>query len=417
MSCITNPDAQMQVCELEKQIGHGRRRGPDMTGSALLTQEAASRRLPFIRHISEQQVWQSDVRASADMQRQRSQSDPTVPSHLQRLSPVGREWEQLQEDHSRLRRQDSPFGQPLRASQAPESLVGSTIAPGGESSGSSDSGQSQPDAVKKVCSDGPTSHVTGIRTDQQAEPAVNLQSAGAVLQHQQQHMHTPEQPTVQMSKDVSGTEPAVQALQAGKVAPQPASSRCTKEAASSPAEESTAHGPGAEYRRLSVQESGSSSGKATGASLVTGDGTAQIKPQETGTAAGLHQHEVLEQQCGAVPGCSESQGHGMSAKAVDTEAADVGVVPSGPGAGLGRRSKPFAYGPRTLPTGKVAAGSGVYGIAANGSAASTLNRHVQPDADQPAIGSIGPPRKPFAYGPRGLFLFMTGQREYPASQR
>ncbi|CAL5230097.1 g13555 [Coccomyxa viridis] len=65
-----------KVCELEKQIGRGRSHGPGVRGSAVVTQEDAS--LPFVRHMSEHLMWQSDLRACSDMQRQRSHSDPTA---------------------------------------------------------------------------------------------------------------------------------------------------------------------------------------------------------------------------------------------------------------------------------------------------------------------------------------------------
>ena len=407
MSCITNPGARMQVCELEKQIGRGRSHGPGMRGSADPAQEDAS--LLFGRHMSEQLVWESDLRACTDMQRQRSHSDPTVPSQLRRLSPVGREWEQLQEDPSRVRRHVSPFEKPflLRDSQAPESLVGSEVVPGHASSQSSDIQRSQPDPVQKVCSDEPTAHVLGVRIDPQAETPGKVQSADHVLQLQQQHISHPEQAAVQTTKTSSGKGPAVQALQAGKLASQPIPGHYAREVAASPAEQSTTRGPKADHNP-STEESGSSSRNLVADSPVTGKTTPQNKLQEPGAAAGLHQQGVPNQHRGDVAG---SQSCGRAPNAEDPEDAGNTLMSPSPGAGVGRRSKPFAYGPRSLPAEKVLAGSEVYGIAANGSAASTHIRHVQPDADQPAIGSIIPPRKPFAYGPRGLLLSITEKRE------
>ena len=413
ISCITNPGARMQVCELEKQIGRGRSHGPGVRGSAVVTQEDAS--LPFVRHMSEHLMWQSDLRACSDMQRQRSHSDPTVPGHLGRLSPVGRDWEQLQEEQSRVNRQDSPFDKStlLRESLDPKSLVSSKVTPGDASSGSSDIERTQPDAVQRVCSDGPTAHVTGVRTDPPAETAGKMQSADDVLQLQQQHMSRSEQPAVQTSMANSGKGPAGLALQAGKVASPPTPGLCAKEVASSPAEKSTTYGPIADHNRLSRGESGSRSGKMIADASVKGNEAAQKKLQEPGIASCLHQQGVPERDCRDVAG---SRTYGRAAIAAAAQDAGIRLVSPGPIAGLGRRSKPFAYGPRTLPAEKVSTGSEVFGIVANGSAASTQIRHVQPDADQPAIGSITPPRKPFAYGPRGWFLFMTGIREDPAFQ-
>ena len=397
----------VQIRELEKQIVRVRSRGPGSRGAALLAQGNAS--LPFIRHMSEQLVWHSNLPACSDMQRQRSQSDPTVPASLRRTSPVGREWEQLQGElhlQSRVGKQGRLSGEASspRGSQALETFVGSQATPADTSLDCSETEQSHPGGVETVCSYGQTAHARGISTDPQADTVGEMQPAEGDLQPGQQqpgkHVSQSELSAAQNRKEMPGKTSAVQGLQAGNVVSQPDPTNCLEELATSPVEGSNGHGLKADGDSRSHSECGSSSGKTVANATVTGLRTTQVDLKEPSIAAGLHEERKLARQCEALADFAGGQSRGSAG----AEDAEPEVVPPGPGAGSGRRSKPFAYGPRTQPAAKALPSSGIYGIAANGSAASTQTHHAQPGAGVPVQGSITPPHKPFAYGPRGLAL-------------
>lgn len=399
----------MQVRELEKQIVRVRSHGPLLRGSALLAQGDAS--LPFIAHMSEQLVTHNNPLACSDMQRQRSQSGPTVTASLRRTSSDGREWEQPQGEpqlQNRVGRQGRPHKEPpsSRGSQAVKSLGGSQVTSSDTSQEGSETEQSHPDAVKTVCSNGRTAHARGVSTDPRADTVGEMQPADAdgVLEPEQQelgkYVSHPELSAVQIRKDRPGMKPAVQGLQAGKVASQ-LPTNCSKEVATSPVGGAYGHGPKAHSSHI---ECSSSSGTVVVDVLGMGIRTIQTYLKEQSVAGSLHEERVLAGQCEALAGSAGSQSCGSAANAAGAEDAELEVMPPRPGAGSGRRSKPFAYGPRTQPAPKAIPGSGIYGIAANGSAASTQTHHAPPDADVPARGSITAPRKPFAYGPRGLLL-------------
>ena len=391
-----------------------------LSGSATSKVEDAN--LPFTRHRSEQLVWRSDPPACTEMQRQRSQSDPTVPGPLQRTRSGSREWEELQggmQQQGRARVQERPSEQPLslRDSQALHDLVGSRGPPADTSLQSSDKETSCPDAAaEKVCSHGPTAHARGGSTHLQADTAVKRQPDGVLIPWRQQSgeraSHLEQQPTAQMSEDTPGKESAVQGSQAEKGASQPTHRYCSEVFATSPVEQSTAHGP-AEHKSLNRRACDSSSMKVVADDPVTGRGRTQTSLQEPSIATHLHQQPALERHCATLADSASSQTLGSLRDAAGAEDADMNLVPPRPRAGSGRRSKPFSYGPRSQVPAKVLSSSGVYGIAADGSAASTRTCHAQPDAGSPAQGSPIPSCKPFAYGPRGVALLITRRMMFP----
>lgn len=72
-----------------------------------------------------------------------------------------------------------------------------------------------------------------------------------------------------------------------------------------------------------------------------------------------------------------------------------------------RASRPFSYGPKLQTVTGGPGSTSAYGIDANGSAASTRTVHAAPAWEEPGANArpaAAAARRPFAYGPRGVFL-------------
>ena len=186
-------------------------------------------------------------------------------------------------------------------------------------------------------------------------------------------------------------------LHAERIDSSPESIACTPDIAASPAGQLASQECEADHtgnHQLMCDD-----GPISAETPCTGGVVSHSSMQESSYAAGLQLQGRLNEQNGVVAELARGKSQGNVADAAEAEGAEVKRTASG--AGSGRRSKPFSYGPRTQAATKLLPSSAVYGIAADGSAASLQIRHAQPDevlADRSSL----PPGKPFAYGPRGV---------------
>lgn len=334
-------DVDMQVQELEKQIGHVQSFG-SKCNSAAPQAEAVH---PFARHKSEQLAWPTEPSLAHcnDMQQQDSQSDPINAAYLiprphitASAGPAGRDSEQQPKGPLHkictIAKGSSPLAQPLPIAQLQaQERIDANQAAVEVSLQSSGSNQTRVAAAKRVFSYGPRA---GKAADAQPGTAVAMQSANSVSE---------EEPVSDGSMADSTKSVA-----------HPAVSDCR---------EPFVDGLNLEHKGLLLSDVRISPDDASEHLLSCA--RAQSSPRRPRSGKGVHQEQAVGQKSKAIAksGTRDSLGN------ADAQPHSVSLGPY-----AGSRRKPFSYGSRTPPASKVPVK--FYGIAANGSSASTRTCHA-----------------------------------------